>query len=231
MTKVPQINSCTVGLDKCTCFDILTEEQVELIENNLVEIEFSKGETICKQGTFATHVIYLTKGLVKVHMDGTQGSLILKIIPDEHLIALTAIFEGNNVFPYSVSAYVDSTVRLIDIEVFRKIIHENANFAYEIINNINSNIIQTFGRFYCLTLKQAYGRLADTILCLSERVFKQPTFELLLTRKELAELSGMTTENVIRMLKKFKEDELIEIKGKIIKIKNKKILKKISNYG
>ncbi len=231
MTQGSRINSCTVGLERCTCFDVLTKEQTELIENNLVEVEFSKGEKICKQGTFATHVIYLTKGLVKVHMDGTQGSLILKIIPDEHLIALTALFDGNNVFPYSVTAYVDSKVKLIDISVFRKILNENATFATEVINTLNSNTLQTFGRFYCLTLKQAYGRLADTILCLSERIYKQQNFELLLTRKELAELSGMTTENVIRMLKKFREDGLIEMNGKTIKIKNIKLLRKISDYG
>jgi len=202
-----------------------------LINNNSVEVAFSKGETICKQGTFATHVIYLTEGLIKVHMDGAQGSLILKIIPDEHLIALSAIFEGNSVFPYSVTAYINSKVKLIDIVTFRKILNENAKFAYEIINTINANTIQTYGRFYCLTLKQSYGRLADIILCLSERIFKQQKFELLLTRKELAELSGMTTENVIRMLKKFREDGLIEMEGKTIKIKNKKLLRKISDYG
>ena len=231
MTKAPKINSCTVGLERCTCFDILTEEQTELIENNLVEVEFGKGETICKQGTFATHVIYLTEGLVKVHMDGTQGSLILKIIPEEHLIALTALLEGNNVFPYSVTAYIDSKVKLIDIATFKQIINENAKFASEIINTLNSNTLQTFGRFYCLTNKQAYGRLADIILCLSERIYKQQKFELLLTRKELAELSGMTTENVIRMLKKFREDGLIEMEGKSIKIRNVKLLRKISDYG
>ncbi|OQX97826.1 MAG: hypothetical protein B6I20_11920 [Bacteroidetes bacterium 4572_117] len=231
MTKAARINSCTVGLDRCTCFDLLTQEQAELIENNLVEVEFSKGETICKQGTFATHVLYLTEGLVKVHIDGPQGSLILKIIPEEHLIALTALFEGNSVFPFSVTAYVGSKVRLIDISVFKKVISENAKFAYEIINTINANAIQTFSRFYCLSHKQSYGRLADIILCLSERIYKQQKFELLLTRKELAELSGMTTENVIRMLKKFREDNLIEMKGKTIKIKNIELLRKISNYG
>jgi len=231
MTKTQDINSCTVGLDKCTCFDLLTEEQAELMNNNLVEVEFDKGETICKQGTFANHVLYLSEGLVNVHMVGTQGLLVLKIIPEEHLIALTAIFEGSNIFPYSVSAYVKSKVKLINIDTFKSILKTNAEFAYEVINTINSNTIQTFGRFYCLTHKQSYGRLADIILCLSERVFKQQKFELLLTRKELAELSGMTTENVIRMLKKFREDGLIEMEGKSIKLKNKKLLKKISNYG
>lgn len=231
MAESPKINSCTVGLEKCTCFDVLTEKQTELIDNNLVEVNFSKGETICKQGTFATHVLYLKKGLVKVHIDGAQGPLILKIVPEEHLIALTAIFAGNNVFPYSVSAYIDSTVKLIDIATFKKVLGENSKFSYEVISTINSNAIQTFGRFYCLTNKQSYGRLADIILCLSERIFKQSKFELLLTRKELAELSGMTTENVIRMLKKFREDGLIEMNGKFIKILNTELLRKISSYG
>ncbi len=226
-----KINTCTVGLDRCTCFETLTDEEMELINNNLVEVEFKKGETICKQGTFATHVMYLCKGLTKVFMEGQQDTLILKIIPEDNIIGLTALFNETNVFQYSVAAYVDSLVKLIDINVFRQVLKQNAKFAAEIINILNANTVQTYGRFFCLTQKQAYGRLADIILCLADRIYKKKEFELLLSRKDFAELSGMTTENVIRMLKKFKDDKLIEVDGKKFKILQYEKLQHISNYG
>ncbi len=42
--------------------------------------------------------------------------------------------------------------------------------------------------------------MADILLCLSDRIFKNSEFDLPLSRKELAELSGMSSETVIRML-------------------------------
>lgn len=231
MTTFGKINTCTVGLDNCDCFQALTEDELKELNDNIVEVEYKKGETICKQGAFATHVMYMCEGLAKVYMESLQEKLILKIIPADNIVGLTSLFNGNNVFQYSVKAYVDSRVKLIDINVFRKILNQNAKFAAEIIQILNANTVQTYGRFFCLTQKQSYGRLADIILCLSDRIFKKKSFELSLSRKDFAELSGMKTETVIRMLKKFKEDELIEVEGKVLTIKNYDLLKKVSDYG
>jgi CRP/FNR family transcriptional regulator len=73
--------------------------------------------------------------------------------------------------------------------------------------------------------------MADTLICLSCNIFKCSEFELNLTRKELAELTGLTPESVIRILSKFKADDLIKIEGKVISIKNMEKLKQISDYG
>ena len=41
----------------------------------------------------------------------------------------------------------------------------------------------------------------------------------------------MSTESVIRMLKKFKDDGIIEMHGKTFNISNYDLLRKISEYG
>jgi len=48
----------------------------------------------------------------------------------------------------------------------------NTEFAKEVIEILSSNSVQVNGRFFCLTHKQSFGRLADIILCLSQRIFK-----------------------------------------------------------
>ena len=68
-------------------------------------------------------------------------------------------------------------------------------------------------------------------MCIADRVFNESEFELPLSRKDLAELSAMSAETVIRMLKKFKEDKLIEMTGKSIKIVDYERLKRISEKG
>jgi CRP/FNR family transcriptional regulator len=225
------LNSCTISKRGCDCFEKLTGEEIALIESNQVELTYKKGEIICKQGSLAPHVIFLTDGLVKAYIEGCGHNLVLKIISGGKFVALSSAMEGSNVFQYSTQAYVDCKVKLIDINVFRKILRTNAEFAAEVFNVQSANAVQIYGRFFCLTQKQSYGRLADILLCLSDNVFGKNAFELELSRKEIAELSGMTQESVVRILKKFKDDNLIATSGKLIEIIDYERLQQISLKG
>jgi CRP/FNR family transcriptional regulator len=173
----------------------------------------------------------MEEGLAKVYLDDGSKSLVLKIIPQGNLLGLTSLSEENNTFRYSAMTYVDSRVKLIDINAFRQMVIQNAEFAKEVIDILSANSIQINGRFFCLTHKQAYGRLADILLCLSRQVFKKAEFDLPLSRKDLAELSGMSSETVIRMIKKFNEDGLIQMDGKKFKVIDYDRLISISEKG
>jgi CRP/FNR family transcriptional regulator, polysaccharide utilization system transcription regulator len=231
MIKKEQFTGCTISSYQCNCFEKLTVEEQKLIEDKSVRNRYKKGEIICKQGSFATHIIYIEKGLAKVFLNDGINSLVLKIVPDGNLLGLSSISEDNITYQYSAMAYIDSDIVQIDISLFRQLLSQNPAFSREVINILNLNSSQINGRFFCLTHKQSYGRMADIILCLSDRVFKQKEFELLLSRTDIAELSGMSSETVIRMLKKFKEEGLIDIKGKYFKILDNDKLKLISEHG
>jgi CRP/FNR family transcriptional regulator, polysaccharide utilization system transcription regulator len=225
------ITSCTIHSHQCRCFETLSAAEMELIETSSVRIRYKKGEIICKQGSFVSHVMHMEQGLAKVFLDDGKNSLVLKIIPKGNLLGLTSVSDEYNTYQYSAMAYVDSEVKLLDIAVFRQLVKQNAAFAKEVIDILSANSVQIYGRFFCLTHKQAYGRLADILLCLADRIFKSPDFELPLSRKDLAELSGMSPETVVRMLKKFHEDGLIRLDGKSFSVLDYERLKRISETG
>lgn len=231
MGGISKFTACTVSPRKCMCFEKLTAKERKLLDENSVIINYRKGETICKQGGFVSQVMYLEKGLAKVTLDSGGSSLVLKIICDGNLIGLSSVSEERNTYQYSVTTYVDSEVRQIDLGIFRKLLSENAEFSKEVIDILTANSVQIYGRFFCLTNKQAYGRLADILLCLSERVFKMNEFNLPLSRKDLAELSGMSTETVIRILKKFSDEDLIRMDGKKFEVLDYERLAEISERG
>lgn len=224
-------NSCVVRTPEGTCFDLLSEDEMKLVNDNMVEVFYKKGETICKQGSFASKIIFLSQGLVKVYLEGEPKNLVITIVPKNNLVGLPSIFEGNNTFLYSVSPYVDSWAQLIDIHVFKQLIRQNAVFASKIIDILNENTAQAYGRFFCLTRKQLHGRMADILMCLSERIFKSLEYDLPLSRTDLAELTGMSTESVIRIMKEFKDDKLIRVSGKSIRILDPERIRKISALG
>lgn len=212
-------------------FDYLTDDQKQRIKDKEVDIEYNKGEIIAKQGTFTTHIIYISQGLAKVYYEDNHKSLILRIAPPGSLIGLTSLPRNQNVFQYTASAYVDTEVKLIDINILRELILENSEFASSIIDVLSEVAIQKNGRFFCLMHRQSYGKLADIILCLAGNIFKTEKFELCLSRKELGELSGMSTESVIRTLKKFQDDGLINMKGKTMEVLDIDGLMKICQLG
>jgi CRP/FNR family transcriptional regulator len=206
------------------------EEHRELYEKS-VKVKYNKREVICKQGGLVSHVMFMEEGLAKVFLDNGCNSLLLKIIPPGNFIGLSSVSEQNQIYMYSSMAYIDSDIRQIDVNFFRKLLQQNALFAKEVIDIMSANSAQIYGRFFCMTHKQAYGRLADIILCISERIFKQDEFELPLSRKDLAELSGLSSETVIRMLKKFHEDNLIHMDGKAFRLIDPERLRRISETG
>jgi CRP/FNR family transcriptional regulator len=231
MDRNLQFSGCTISSFDCKCLEILTDEERKLLEENSVKIRYKKGEMICKQGGFVSQIMYVEEGLAKVFIDNGSHSLLLRLIPGGSFIGLSAISEEFSTFPYSAKVYIDSVISQIDVKIFRQILQRNNQFANEIINILSANSVQIYGRFFCITYKQAYGRLADIILCLTERIFKQNRFELPLSRKDIAELAGMSSETVVRLLKKFSEDGLIRMNGKNIEVLDIEKLQRISETG
>jgi CRP/FNR family transcriptional regulator, polysaccharide utilization system transcription regulator len=222
--------TCKDCLTRYESFGFLSEDELQMIENDRVELKYKKGEIICKQGSYANNIIHISEGLAKIYIEHNQKNLILKLASHQNLIGLPSIF-NYNVYPYTVSAITDSIVCSINVSVFVNLIRQNPKFAENIISLLNKNTVQHYNRFISLTQKQSHGKIADAILHLSNDVFSADEFDLPITRRDFAELTGMSTENVIRILKELHNDRIIELESKKIKIISKELLQKLSEFG
>jgi CRP/FNR family transcriptional regulator len=231
VVETKSISHCSVFDFEQSWYELLTEDEKILLDSHSVSIVFKKGETVCKRGAFASHLFFLEEGLVKVYLEERNKNLILMLATRNNLLGMAAIFGENNKLPYSVTTYTDSKVRMIDINVFKQLLKVNSEFSYHIINLLNEKTAQIYGRFFSLTQKQLHGRLADILLCLSNRIFKSPAFELPLSRSDLGDLTSMSTESVIRMMKEFKDDGLIDMHCKRIELLDIARLERISEFG
>lgn len=223
--------SCKECTNKSSCFKKLSLPELELIDQNRLEVDYKKGETIMKQGSFASSILYLKTGLLKLYIEGRKDKdLIISIVPKGNLIGLPSLF-GEPIFHYSALAYEESTVCLIDIDMFRKFSLENAQFSAEVIHIINQSTIQSYDRFFSISQKNIPGRFADLILYLSENIYKSPHFIFPLSRKDFADLASMSIESLSRIIKEFNGDKIINMTGKSIEILEPELLKRISENG
>ena len=224
-----ETNSCLFCSNKSSCFKQLEKNELELSNQHRVQLNFKQGETIFKQGSFANHVHFVKNGLVKLYMEipNSDKNLVLNILPTGQLIGLPSIY-GNKVYTYTATAIEDSTICVIENETIKELIENNGKFAAEIIKTMNYCSTSTFARFVSLTHKQLNGRLADALIYLSQEIYKSSTFKLSLSRADLGELTGMSTMSVVKVIKDFKDNNIIKNEDGTIEIINMPLLKRIS---
>ncbi len=211
--------------------DILTDQQTEIIKSNGKVISFQKKDVIFRQGTITSHVMFLESGLVKLFREGrNERSLIIKIAKPGEFIGLVSMY-GNETYHYSATAVEDAKVFFIDFKIFNSILLENGNYAIYLLKEIANDNLGIFDRIISQYHKQLPGKIADIILYFSTHIYNSETFEFPITRNELAELAGTTKESFIRTLAEFKNDKIIEIQGKLIKINSIDIIKTLSRLG
>lgn len=226
-----QCRSCMDCNTRSPLFKYLTEDELALVNGSRYELFFREGETIIKQGTDTTHIITLTSGLAKIYIEGYQGrNLILKIARPGEMFGGPGFFtDGRN--HYSVAAIEDATCCYLDGKIFQTLVETNIKTANELIRKINRSAIHNFEKLVNLTQKQVPGRMADTLLYLQKEVYLENPFTLTLSRQDLADMTGLSKESVIRILKEFKEDQILEMKGDYVEILNFEMLNRIAQAG
>lgn len=224
--------SCAVCGSKSYCFEQLSILELELTDAHRVELKYKKGEHIAKQGSFVTHVLYLQKGLIKIYIETEQeNDIILNIFRGGDLIGLPNLFT-NAPLQFSVAAIEDSVICAIDKSVIENLILQNGLFAKAIIQNLNTCTLFHYRRLISASQKQLNGRMADALLHLANSVYNSDQFTLSLTRKELAELAGMSMMSAVRTLKDFAQNNIIaEESNNIFRILDKTKLESYSKYG
>jgi len=211
--------------------DILSSQEINKLQLGGKIISFNKKNVVFRQGTLISHVMFLESGMVKLFKEGkNERSIILKISTPGDLIGFVSIY-GDSVLHDSATAIEDSSVFFIDINTFNSVIENNGKYGIYLLKKVCKDNLNIFERITSQYHKQLPGKIADIILYFSEQIYQSDIFEFPLTRTELAALAGTTKESFIRTLTEFKNDKIIEIDGKLIKIKSIDIIKTLSRLG
>jgi len=195
------------------------------------ERTFSKGDLITREGEPINEFLYMKEGLVKLSKMTIAGKeQIISFSKPYDFVSLLSIFSSNT-YKYSVTAVDDSVVCILDLNVVKNKAQQNAMFTMDMMTRISSATDKIIIENLEIRRKQLKGRVAHVLLYFSNYIYESDEFELPISRREIAEYIGMTTENVIRTLSEFRKDQIIKIFGKDILISDKKRLIGISEFG
>ncbi len=231
MPEVSKDLKCRNCCFKQNIFTLLTDDELELINKDRYEVRFKAGETIFKQGAALTHIACVTSGFAKIYIEGlVDKNLIIKILKSNEMVGGPGMYTDFKLH-YTVSALTDVTSCFIDINLFKEVVSNNAGFALEILAHTNTQGIKNFHKFINLTQKHMHGRVADAIFYLADAVHESDEFETPISRQDLAEMTAMTKESAIRILKDLKDGKVIHVEGNNFKILDREALMKISKTG
>ncbi|PLX01076.1 MAG: hypothetical protein C0594_14525 [Marinilabiliales bacterium] len=215
---------------KSQCFEKLNKSELQYINSSKKQVNYRKGETIYKQGSFSSHIMFIVEGYAKKYVEGKGGNdYTLNILKPNEFIGLSSLFCTKEYCYCSVSALTNTTVCLIKKEDFKKLIAENNSFAQEIIKWYCQNEEYIFKKFTSMNDKNTTGRLAEVLLYLSSKEYDD--LDTHISRKVLSEFAGISLESTIRILSELKKDKIIATDGKKIEILDLDKLKSISKNG
>lgn len=122
----------------------------------------------------------------------------------------------------SVVALEDAEVIVIPRDEFFTLLHKNRDVASKFIKILSDNLAEKEERLLKLAYSSVRRRVAEALLLVEKQYKKEgeQKFKLSISREDLANIVGASTETVIRTLSDFKDEKLIEVNSGKISILN-----------
>lgn len=214
-----------------TSFNTLTNDQLDIIADSKTCVVFKKGQIIMHEGNKPNGVYCILNGKCKTHKLGIEGKeQIIRFAKTGDMLGYRSIL-SDEPLSASITALEDTHACFVPRQELFDIIDMNSRFSLELMK-IACHELGEAGRIITnLAQKTVRERLAEMLLILEKTfgITDEGNLDVSLTREEIANLVGTATESTIRLLSEFKEDKLIILKGRKIKLVDKTKLAKIGN--
>ena len=186
---------------------------------------FKKNQPLFIEGSMPRGVYCLNKGKVKIFSRGEEGKeQIIHVAKEGEIVGFRAMFSED---PYKVTASTleESNVCFISKADFLNMVDTNVTLRNGIMKELSTELANRVTYITNMAQKSVRGRLAFALILLQDIY----TDELInLTREDLANFVGTATETLIRLLKDFKDENIIQTHGRKIEILNQEELIAIS---
>jgi CRP-like cAMP-binding protein len=227
--SIPLCEKC--ALDNNSIFKHLTADESQQLNYEKDHRVYKRGDVLYKEGNRISGFYCISNGIIKVYKTGLDGKeQIIRFARPGDIIAYRSVLSSE---PACTTSEVieDCHVCFIPSEHLISLIRKNSTFAVELLKLTCHELGEANSYITDIAQKTVRERLAEVLVQLIQDfgLDEQKFLKISLTREELANIVGTATESVIRLLSEFKNDKLVELNGRKIKILNIKGLEKISN--
>lgn len=192
-----------------------------ILSGHLISISFKKGQDIYKEGTPGKGVFCIQKGKIKVYKICEGRNIVTGLAGDGDLIGFSNIVnEGKCI--NTAKCVEDSQICFIPKKTFIMLLETKGNLIFELLKRSSIENAKLENFITALKCKNTEERIACALSTIQDKfgLDKNGCLDVSLTRKDISEISGTTTESAIRILNSFKNDGSITFLNNRIKIVN-----------
>ena len=213
----------------------LSQVALEDVSKHKVMNHYKKGQNIFFQGNPPMGLYCVSTGKIKVTRTGNDGKeSIIRIAGSGDVLGHRSLFSKEN---YEASATVleDATICFIDKVYIYSALNENPSIALNLIEKLSKDMGSAEKRYSSMYQKNARERLAELlpqfISDYGEKEKNRIKLNIRLSRDEMASMVGSAHETVIRLLSEFKDEQIIDLEGKNIFVKDVEKLTTFANIN
>jgi CRP/FNR family transcriptional regulator, polysaccharide utilization system transcription regulator len=192
---------------------------------------YKRGSVVYREGSRLTGFYCITKGILKIYKTGIDGKeQIIRFVKAGDIIAFRSLLSQE--LACTTAKVIDDAVLChIPYQTLLFLLQNNWKFSHWMIQILCRELREANDYITDIAQKTVRERLAEVLLLLKDNfdLDENDNLQITLTREELANMVGTATESVIRLLSEFKQDGIIDLKGRKIKFLDVPSLRRIAS--
>ena len=228
---------CSLCKVRATCFfaDLKGSAFDDFKSRRITNI-YKKRQVIFYEGHRPHGIFVVCQGRIKTYKTDNKGHQLTTRIADQgDILGYRPLLAGE---PYAATAeaMTDSCLAYIPEAVFKEFISRHQALSFKMMSHLSRDLRLAEDKARDLAMKSSRERLAELLVMLrgsygasstsGDVVLKMP-----FTRLDLAELTGLAQETVIRLLSEMEAQKVISVKGRTVTILNEKALQKLATVA
>jgi CRP-like cAMP-binding protein len=212
----------------------LPPEELEMLFAHINEYVYSKGQVIFREGAYPTGIFFIREGKVKKYKVDKEGrEQIIYVANTGELIGFHAVLAEER-YPDAAATLEDSKIAFIPKEDFIEVLNTSKVLSHRLLKALSHEFSVFANSLAFFAQRSVRERFAMQLVLMREKYKHNFTpgmeVEINMSREDLASLVGTARENIVRILKDFKEEGILETKGRKIIIKDVNKLLGITNH-
>ena len=207
--------------------------ELEMLFAHSTEHTYDKGQIVFREGAYPTGIFFIKKGKVKKYKVDKEGrEQIIYVANSGELVGFHALLAEEG-YPDNAAVLEDSQIVFIPKDDFLKVLNSSKVLARRLLKTLSHEFTVFANSLALFAQRSVRERFAMQLILLREK-YKENfvpgmDVEINMSREDLASLVGTARENILRIMKDFKKEGLLETKGRKIIIKNISKLLSVAN--
>jgi CRP/FNR family transcriptional regulator len=202
----------------------LNDQEFAELERRIVSRQYGPAEMVFSEGDPCAGLFIIERGHVRIFKSSPNGrEQVLAIDGPGQSIAELPVFDGGN-YPASATAVSELTLLFLSKQDFRALCVQYPEIALKVLRVIGARLRRLVGIIEELSFTTVRHRLVALLLRLARtegaREGNKVTVTLPAHNQELAAQIGTVRELVSRNMSRLQQEELIEIDGRTVVIRD-----------